>query len=374
MLTLVTGGAGFIGSHLVDGLLAGGHDVRVLDALAPQVHGTDRKRPDYLDPAAELIVGDVLDPELLQRSLEGVDAVFHQAAAVGVGQSMYEISGYVEANVLATAKLLEAVVERKDTIRKVVVASSMSNYGEGRYRTASGDLRAPPPRLLAQLEARDWELRDDETGEALHPMPTDEDKPLRPTSVYATTKRDQEELVVNVCRAYEVPAVALRYFNVYGTRQALSNPYTGVAAIFSSRILNDQPPLIFEDGRQTRDFTHVSDIVQANLLALERDSADGQVLNVGTGQPTNLLELSSLLLEALGKSDALQPEIVGRFREGDIRHCYADLNAIQDALGYRPRVSISEGIPDLIEWASGQTVDDRVGTAVAELEERSLIR
>jgi dTDP-L-rhamnose 4-epimerase len=374
MRTLVTGGAGFIGSHLVDGLLAAGHSVRVLDALAPQVHGADRERPDYLDPAAELLVGDILDSELLERSLDGVEAVLHNAAAVGVGQSMYEISAYVEANVLATAKLLEAIVERRDRIGKVVVASSMSNYGEGRYRTAAGDLRAPPPRSLSQLEARDWEVRDGESGEALQPMPTDEAKPLNPTSVYATTKRDQEELVINVCRAYGVPAVALRYFNGYGTRQSLSNPYTGVAAIFCSRILNDQPPLIFEDGRQTRDFTHVSDIVQANLLALERDSADGQVLNVGTGQPTDLLELSSLLLDALGKSDTLRPEIVGRFREGDIRHCYADINAIQGALGYQPRVPIAEGVPDLIEWASRQTAADRVGTAVAELEERSLIR
>jgi dTDP-L-rhamnose 4-epimerase len=374
MLILVTGGAGFIGSHLVDGLLAAGHQVRVVDALAPQVHGEDSRRPDYLDPDVELVVGDVLDSELMERSLEGVEAVLHQAAAVGVGQSMYEISAYVKANVLATATLLEAIVKRRDRIRKVLVASSMSNYGEGRYRTEAGDLRSPPPRSLKQLQARDWEVRDPETGEALQPMPTDEEKPLHPTSVYATTKRDQEELVLNVCRAYGIPAVALRYFNVYGTRQALSNPYTGVAAIFCSRILNDQPPLIFEDGRQSRDFTHVSDIVQANLLALERDSADGQVLNIGTGQPTDLLQLSALLLDALGKSNGLRPEIVGRFREGDIRHCYADITAIQDALGYRPRVSISEGVPDLIEWASRQTAADRVGTAVSELEERSLIR
>jgi dTDP-L-rhamnose 4-epimerase len=374
MLILVTGGAGFIGSHLVDGLLAAGHRVRVLDSLAAQVHGAARERPDHLDPEAELIVGDLLDSDLVERSLDGAEAVLHNAAAVGVGQSMYEISAYVESNVLATAKLLEAIVERRDKIRKVVVASSMSNYGEGRYRTAAGELRAPPPRPLSQLEARDWEVRDPQTGETLEPVGTDEAKPLHPTSVYATTKRDQEELTLNVCGAYGVPAVALRYFNAYGTRQSLSNPYTGVAAIFCSRILNDQPPLIFEDGRQTRDFTHVSDVVQANLLALERDSADGQVLNVGTGKPTDLLELSSLLREALGKSDTPGEEIVGRFREGDIRHCYADINAIQRALGYRPRVSISEGVPDLIEWASRQTAADRVGTAVAELEDRALIR
>jgi dTDP-L-rhamnose 4-epimerase len=370
---LVTGGAGFIGSHLVDGLLAAGHEVRVLDALVTQVHGEGGAKPEYLSGDAELIVGDVRDREALARALDGVDVVLHNGAAVGVGQSMYEIADYVEANVLGTAVLLEELIARRDRIRKVVVASSMSNYGEGRYRTASGELRAPPPRSTAQLESREWELRDPGTGEPLSAVPTDEEKPLHPTSVYATTKRDQEELVLNVCRAYGIPAVALRYFNVYGSRQALSNPYTGVAAIFSARILNEQPPLIFEDGEQSRDFTHVDDIVQANLLMLERDQANDRVFNVGTGQPTNLLELSSLLLEHLGKSEHLEPVIVGQFREGDIRHCYADITAIGE-LGYRPRVTLEQGVGALVAWVSEQTSEDRVPGALAELEQRSLIR
>jgi dTDP-L-rhamnose 4-epimerase len=370
---LVTGGAGFIGSHLVDGLLSAGHDVRVLDALVAQVHGQDGGRPEYLSGDAELVVGDLRDRELVAKSLDGVDAVFHDAAAVGVGQSMYEIADYVGANVLGTAILLEELIDRRDQIRKVVVASSMSNYGEGRYRTASGEQRAPQPRPISQLEARDWEVRDPETGEPLTSVPTDEEKPLHPTSVYATTKRDQEELVLNLCRAYGIPATALRYFNVYGSRQALSNPYTGVAAIFSGRILNDEPPLIFEDGRQSRDLIHVDDIVQANLLVLDRSDADGRVLNVGTGQPTNLLELSSLLLEHLGKSDQLKPELVGQFREGDIRHCYADITAICE-LGYQPRIPLVDGIEALVGWVSEQSSEDRVPGAVAELKRRSLIR
>jgi dTDP-L-rhamnose 4-epimerase len=370
---LVTGGAGFIGSHLVDGLLDAGHEVRVLDSLVAQVHGEEGERPGYLAADGELVVGDVRDREALGRALDGADAVLHDAAAVGVGQSMYEIAAYVDVNVMGTAILLEEVVARRDRIRKVVVASSMSNYGEGRYRTASGELRSPPPRAVSQLEAREWELLDPETGEKLEAVPTDEGKPLHPTSVYATTKRDQEELVLNVCRAYDIPATALRYFNVYGPRQALSNPYTGVAAIFCARILNDQPPLIFEDGRQSRDFTHVAEIVQANLLVLDRPEANDLVLNVGTGRPTDLIELSALLLEHLRKSERLEPEMVGQFREGDIRHCFADISAISE-LGFSPSIQLEDGVEALVDWVSKQTTEDRVPGALAELAQRSLIR
>jgi dTDP-L-rhamnose 4-epimerase len=370
---LVTGGAGFIGSHLVDGLLEAGHEVRVLDQLVPQVHGDERRRPDYLAADVDLIVGDVRDREALGTALDGVEAVLHDAAAVGVGQSMYEIAAYVDANVMGTAILLEELISRRDQIRKVIVASSMSNYGEGRYRTPSGELRSPPPRPISQLRERRWEVLDPETGEPLVPVPTDEGKPLHPTSVYATTKRDQEELVLNVCRAYDIPATALRYFNIYGPRQALSNPYTGVAAIFSGRILNDQAPLIFEDGKQSRDFTHVDNIVQANLLALEKEEADGRILNVGTGESTNLLELCSLLLDHLGKAGDLEPQIVEQFREGDIRHCYADISAIRE-LGFTPTVPLSEGVGVLVDWVAQQSPEDRVPTALAELERRSLVR
>jgi dTDP-L-rhamnose 4-epimerase len=374
MKVLITGGGGFIGSHLADGLLTEGHEIRVLDALVPQVHGDDGGPPDYLSDEIEFIRGDVRDAEAVAASLADIDAVFHQAAAVGVGQSMYEVVAYCETNVVGTATVLEEVVKRRDQIQKVVVASSMSNYGEGRYKTAAGHLREPDLRRTAQFEAGEWELVDESTGERLLPAPTDEAKAMQPTSVYATTKRDQEELVLNVGRAYDVPSVALRYFNVYGTRQALSNPYTGVAAIFSGRLLIGEAPLVFEDGLQSRDFTHVSDIVQANILALEGSGADGLVLNVGTGIPTTLLKLTELLMAELGVLGEIEPQVVGKFREGDIRHCYADISLIRERLGFTPGVKVEDGIPDLVAWVREQTATDRLAGALEELQRRALVR
>src|ERR1043165_5544289 len=314
MFILVTGGAGFIGSHLVDALVAGGHRVRVLDALVPQVHG-DAERPAHLNAEAEFVRGDVCDEEILGRALEGVEVVYHEAAEVGVGQSMYEMQRYVRANTFGTSVLLEPLVARRSRIRKLVVASSMSIYGEGAYACPVHGAVYPQLRPAAQLQERRWEMECARCGSELRAMPTNEEKPLFPTSVYAITKQDQEQLCLVVGRAYDIPVVALRYFNVYGTRQALSNPYTGVCAIFSGRLLNDQQPLIFEDGEQTRDFVHVSDIVQANLLALESERANYLPVNVGTGIPTSILEVTQLLSQGLGKD--LEPEIVGKYREGD---------------------------------------------------------
>ncbi len=324
---LVTGGAGFIGSHLVDALLAAGHNVRVLDALEPQVHGGLRERgekPDYLNPEAEFIQGDIRDPEAVRKALEGVDVLFHEAALVGVGQSMYEIARYTDVNAGGTAALLQVIINSKERPRKMIVASSMSIYGEGAYDCPIHGRVFPKLREPAQLQQRDWEMHCpiQRCPERCRPVPTDEDKPLYPTSVYAINKRDHEELFLAIGRAYDIPAVALRYFNVYGRRQALSNPYTGVAAIFSSRLLNGRPPVIFEDGLQSRDFTHVSDIVNANLIVMDSPEADFKVFNVGTGRRLTILELTEALIQHLGLS--LQPEVVAQFRAGDIRHCYAD--------------------------------------------------
>ena len=369
---LVTGGAGFIGSHLVDALVGRGHRVRVLDALVPQVHG-DAAAPQYLNPEAEFVRGDVCDADAVERALDGIDAVYHEAAEVGVGQSMYEITRYVRANDLGTAVLLEALVKRRPQVRKLVVASSMSIYGEGAY--ACDDCGAPAhPKLrpTSQLLERRWEMECPRCGGALRAAPTDEDKPLFPTSVYAVSKQDQEQYCLSVGRAYDIPAVALRYFNVYGTRQALSNPYTGVCAIFSSRLLNNQRPLVFEDGEQTRDFVHVSDIVQANLLALETDRADYQAVNVGTGRPVSIAQIARMLAEGLGRD--LGPEVTGKYREGDIRHCVADITRARDLLGYEPRVTLEEGIPELLGWVSEQEATDQVMRATAELESRQLVR
>lgn len=367
----MTGGAGFIGSHLVDALLACGHQVRILDSLVSQVHG-GAAAPSYLNPGAELIRGDVCDRAAVEGALEGVDAVFHQAAEVGVGQSMYEIHRYVRANDVGTAVLLEAIVARRQKIKKLVVASSMSIYGEGAYNCGGCAEVYPQLRPVAQLLDRRWEVECPNCGKPLSPSRTREDKPLFPTSVYAITKQDQEQYCLVVGRSYGIPTVALRYFNVYGTRQALSNPYTGVCAIFSSRLLNGHSPLIFEDGEQTRDCVHVSDIVQANLLALETDRADYQAINIGTGTATSIRQLSRLLSEGLGKK--IEPDIVGKYREGDIRHCVADISRARSVLGYEPRVALEQGIPELLAWVREQAAKDQVERATAELESRRLVR
>ena len=368
---LVTGGAGFIGSHLVDGLVAQCHHVRVLDALLPQVHGSGAT-PSHLNSAAELIEGDVCDQELVRRALDDIDVVFHEAAEVGVGQSMYEIERYVRANDLGTAVLLEAILARRSQIRKLVVASSMSIYGEGAYTCESCGSVAPQLRPAQQLLSRDWEMKCPKCGKELAPALTSEDKPLFPTSVYAVTKQDQEQFCLAVGRSYGIPAVALRYFNVYGTRQALSNPYTGVCAIFSARLLNKNPPLVFEDGEQSRDFVHVSDIVRANLLALETSRADYQAINIGTGRATSIREVSRLLADGLGVD--LEPQIVGKYREGDIRHCVADISKAKSLLGYEPQVMLEDGIPELLKWVREQAARDKVESATAELESRQLVR
>jgi len=371
MRILVTGGAGFVGSHLVDALIALRHEVRVLDSLEPQVHGQKPRPPDYLHSSAELQVGDVRDHSAVARALDGVEVVFHLAAAVGVGQSMYEMERYVSVNSVGAAVLLEGVARRRGQIRKLIVASSMSAYGEGSYRNDDGEIVYPGLRPEEQLRRRLWELRD-EKQRLLRPIPTRETKALAPTSVYAITKRDHEEMFLSVGAAYKVPTVALRYFNIYGTRQSLSNPYTGVMAIFCSRLLNGNRPLLFEDGLQTRDFVHVSDIVQANLLALEKEHAVGCVYNVGTGEPTSVRRVADLLAEEFGFLEP--PEIPELFRAGDIRHCFADITKIREELGYVPRVSLAEGLRELLAWLRTQKADDRVEEARRELERRGLSR
>lgn len=366
---LVTGGAGFIGSHLVDALIERGHSVRVLDALVEQVH--QNQRPDHLDFRVEFLHGDVCDPELLRRALEDVQIVFHQAAEVGVGQSMYEPVRYMRANTLGTTTLLEEISKNRTAVKKIVVASSMSIYGEGEYECKNCGRMVPRLRTVNQLRQKQWEVACPQCGAQLKPMPTTEEKPLYPTSVYAISKQDQEQLCLVMGRAYGIPTVALRYFNVYGTRQALSNPYTGLCAIFSSRLLNDEHPLVFEDGEQTRDFIHVSDIVKANLLAMERSDADYEALNIGTGVPTTVNQIGAMLAEGLGKN--IQAEITGQYREGDIRHCVADIGKVKCLLNYQPKVELREGLKELLHWVSQQTATDRVPQMQKELAARNLV-
>lgn len=377
MNVLVIGGAGFIGSHTVDALIEGGYEVRIFDNLEPQVHGNSQF-PPYLNPRAEFVLGDVRDRDALGRSLKDVDAVFYLAALVGVGQSMYEVRRYTEVNALGAANFLDILCNEKHSIKKAVVASSMSIYGEGKYACPKHGAVSPKIRPLEQLKMRDWELKCPvkingvTCNLSLTPLSTDEDKPLFPTSIYAINKRDHEEMFLTAGQAYNIPTVALRYFNVYGPRQALSNPYTGVVAIFASRILNGKSPMIYEDGHQSRDFVHVSDIVQANLLAMERKEADYQVFNVGTGQPSTVLKIAEILAEVLGYEG--KPEIEKRYRAGDIRHCYADVTRIQECLGYKSRVNLHDGLRAMVDWLRGQDATDHTGQAQRELAVRGLIQ
>ncbi len=368
---LVTGGAGFIGSHLVDGLIRDGHEVTVLDALVPQVH-PDKRVPEYLNDAANFINGDIGDRDLLLGLIQRNDVIFHEAAVVGVGQSMYQIEEYVRKNTYNTALLLDLLVNEEHDIRKLIVAGSMSSYGEGKYECEDCGVVYPSLRPEEQLKEKDWEVHCPGCNKPLRPLPTDEGKPLDSTSIYAITKKDQEEMSLLIGKTYGIPTVVLRYFNVYGTRQALSNPYTGVCAIFSCRIRNDNPPMIFEDGNQTRDFVHVSDIVQANLLAMKKSTADYEVYNVGTGTPISVNEVARILIDHYGKK--LKPEIKNKFRKGDIRHCYADISKIKK-LGYNPSVKFKDAVAELVQWVNTQPtcdVFDNFEIANKELESRDL--
>jgi dTDP-L-rhamnose 4-epimerase len=338
MRILITGGAGFIGSHLSDHLLQHGYDVRVLD------QGLSLNRD------VELVRGDICDRAVIQRALAGVDAVFHFAARVGVAQSMYEIAAYTATNSLGTAMLLEQLTERP--VQRLIVASSLGIYGEGLYATRDGRCVEDASRSLDQLRDSDWEPRD-ANGDELVPRPTPEWKRPHLKSVYALSKFDQERLALLTAQAYRIPAVALRFFNVYGSRQTIANPYSSVLFSFAARLLNGRAPLIFEDGRQQRDFVHVRDAVQACRLALEqpKERVDGRAFNVGSGEPARIDQVAQILADTIGV--AIEPEMTGRYRPGDIRHCVADLTLARSCLGYAPQVRLADGLSDFVDWMAG---------------------
>ncbi len=366
---LVTGGAGFIGSFIVDELIRRGHTVRIYDNFDPQVH-PGGKTPKHLNPDAECIQGDVRDYDSLKKALDGIEVVFHKAAAVGVGQSQYHIKQYVDVNVGGTANLLDILANEKTKVSKLIVAASMSSYGEGQYECEDCGIVRPEMRSEDQMAEQDWELYCPVCYEPVHPMPTEEDKRLECHSIYAITKKNQEEMVLNIGGTYGIPAVALRYFNVYGPRQSLSNPYTGVAAIFLSRIKHDHPPVVYEDGLQTRDFVSVHDIVRANMLVMEDEELSG-FYNIGTGQGRSIREIAELLLKLNGKND-LEPEITGKFRKGDIRHCVADISKARETFGFQPQVKFEEGMKELLEWSATAESDDKFEEARQELLKRGL--
>jgi len=337
--------------------------VRALDSLILQVHG-DAGRPEYLAADVELVDGDVRDAVAIRRALEGVDAVVHLAARVGVGQSMYEMAEYTSTNSVGTAVLLEALAERP--VRKLVVASSMSIYGEGLYVDDEGREVEPEERSREQLERREWDYP------GLDPVATPERKRPGLSSIYALTKFDQERACLVAGAAYGIPAVALRLFNTYGPRQALSNPYTGVLAIFAARLLNERAPRIFEDGLQRRDFVSVHDVARGFAAALETEGADGHAVNIGSGRAVTVRELATRLGAVVGRE--VEPEVTGEFRTGDIRHCFADVRVAHEAFGYLPQVELDDGLAELAAWLEGQTAEDRVDAAAAELAKRGLSR
>ena len=363
---LITGGAGFIGSHLCDELISKGYAVRVLDSLIAQVHGKDAERPEYLHPDVELIVGDVRDKAAVLRALKGVDAVYHFAARVGVGQSMYEVNEYTDVNNRGTAVLLEALIE--NPVKRLIVASSMSIYGEGLYVSDNGDVVEDASRPLQQLKNSDWELYSD--GQPLKPIATPESKKPSLASVYALSKYDQEVMSLICGKAYNIPTVALRFFNVYGTRQALSNPYTGVLAIFASRYLNNKAPLIFEDGEQKRDFVSVKDVAKACRLALEVEEAAYEVFNIGSGNSYTVNEIASKLSKTMGVE--VEQNVTGEYRVGDIRHCFGDISKAKRILGFEPEVNFEDGLRELAEWLEEQVAVDNVDQAKEELAARGL--
>src|SRR5712671_348820 len=368
---LITGGAGFIASHCAAAFLRSGYRVRALDNLDPQIHGPERKPPSYLERGVELLVGDIRSAKTVRRALAGVDAVLHLAARVGVGQSMYEVADYTDVNSHGTAVLLEAMIERaqRRPFDRLVVASSMSIYGEGHYRASNGQLLDNLERSSTQLKKGLWEPTD-AYGRACVAVPTDESKLPSMLSVYVLSKYDQERLCLLVGGAYDIQTVALRFFNVYGPHQALSNPYSGVLAIFAARLLNDRPPMIFEDGKQRRDFVYAGDVAEACRLALESDDAVGRAFNIGSGRPVTIKEVTLLLAETLGVP--IEPEITGECRIGDVRHCFPDISAARAVLGYHPRVGLKAGLMEFVSWLKGRVAVDRVVEARAELAGRGL--
>ncbi len=364
---LVTGGAGFIGSAVSKELLSRGNNVRVLDSLIEQVHG-NCERPEFLPEDAELIRGDIRNRDVVARALKGVDSVVHLAAEVGVGQSMYAVERYTSVNETGSAVLFEALIDQP--VRRVVTASSMSIYGEGLYEDADGKRIEDAERQPRSAANESWDPVDRQ-GRPLRPVATPEWKRPSLASIYALGKYVQERQTLIMTRAYGMEGTCLRLFNVYGPGQALSNPYTGVLAIFSSRLSNGQPPLIFEDGEQRRDFVYVGDVARAFADALISDKADGEVFNIGSGHDRSVTEVARELARAMDSD--IEPQIVGKSRTGDIRHCFCDGTKATELLGFQPRKDFAEGLAELSEWVSSQAADDRVDEARAELEQRGLV-
>lgn len=360
---LVTGGAGFIGSFVVDALVERGHRVRILDSLEEQVH--QGQVPSYRNPHAEFIHGDVRDLETVASALAGIDTVIHCAAAVGVAQSQYEIKRYTDINVGGTANLLDCIVNRRLPVRKILMPSSMTSYGEGAYQCDTHGRVRPGVRPASQLATKDWQIHCPQCRHVVQPVPVREDDTRESSTIYALTKNMQEDMFLSTAATYGIPATCFRLFNVFGPRQSLSNPYTGVMAIFASRIKNQKPPVIFEDGEQSRDFISVHDVVRAFLLALDSDAANGRALNLGSGHATSIRQVALEVARAYGSD--IQPLITGDARKNDIRHCIADTTLARTLLGWEPQTSFEDGLRELIAWSHDERAEDHFDDAHAKL-------
>lgn len=367
---LVTGGAGFIGSHITDKLINDGFNVTILDNLDDQVH--QGKAPVYLNPKAKFIKGDVTSEEDLKLALENIEVIYHKAAVVGVGQSMYQIERYIFNNSYGTAKLLNFLANNKHKVKRLIVASSMSAYGEGLYNCPKCGLVRPNLREDLQMNQNDWELHCENCEMYITPIPISEKDSFKSTSIYAVSKQSQEDMVMIFGKSYGIPATALRYFNVYGPRQSLSNPYTGVAAIFLSRLKNDKPPIIYEDGLQSRDFVSVYDIADLNVSIMENEKSWGDVFNVGNGIPITIKGIARVLNKLLGKN--IEPTITKEFRSGDVRHCFANVEKLKSKLGWSPKWNFTSGMEDLIKWGKDEAAEDLFNQANQELISKGLIK
>ncbi len=373
MYTLITGGLGFIGSRLAAALVARGEEVYLLDNLSPQIHGNKPDFPWLESSQIRFLQGDITDTAALETALAGAKTVVHLAAETGTAQSMYQLAKYNRVNSQGTALLLDYLVNQPHQVKKVVLASSRSVYGEGAYLCQAHGMVTPHPRSFEALEQKQWNPTCPVCGGLIERMATPEEARVYPASIYAATKYAQEDLVRIACAAAGIGASILRFQNVYGAGQSLHNPYTGILSIFSTRIRQQKTIPIFEDGLESRDFVHVSDVVKAIMLALDSSASDGQILNVGSGVPSSVFEVANLLFTALNGLEISKPSISEQFRVGDIRHGYADIRRIQTVLGWQPEISLEVGIAEFAAWVEAQPLpEDRLDIALAELKAKRM--
>lgn len=368
---LVTGGAGFIGSNLVKRLLAKKYRVIVLDNLSPQIHG---ERAEYT-PAinTEFILGDVRRESDWELALSKADVVVHLAAETGTGQSMYEVCRYADTNISGTAILLDYLVNKRHHVQKVVVASSRAVYGEGKYKCEQHGVIYPEGRGEKELSSGIFNPLCTYCQNELIMLPTDEDSKIHPSSVYGITKLNQEQLVLNVCKALNISAIAFRYQNVYGPGQSLKNPYTGILSIFSTLIRNGKSLNIFEDGFESRDFVYIDDVIEATMLGIESNGTGQYVYNVGSGMATPVLEVAKSLIEMYQSTVSIN--ISGNYRLGDIRHNLADIKRIRTELGYQPKISFKDGISMFTKWVMSQDVpEDKFEQTITEMKSKGLFK